>query len=639
MLRTGPLLLFCLVTAVATPACKDKAPPMLKEPAAKPKPAPTPLTAAAYLGRARQAADKDTSLAMAWLRRFYESPGAASRWQRLQAWGLLAELGRDGRGATVLRKGGGPVSALAFSPSGELLAVGDDKGAVTLYRTRSLKQFGKLAPAPSSDSAPEPVSAMIFSPDSATLAAAGQSGRITLWGLSAQGPRPREVRHGAKVEALVFSGDSQLLWINGGGLDRVVTVDNPAIPDAGLPTWPVGEAMKPAPLPWRLTANPGGSVTLEAEAGKTAPKRTLTLRGHGQAVKQVAFTLDGGRAATACGAGEIRLWDLTMARQLVRWTDLAGGKARASRLTQDGQRVLLLGPRGKLCVHRTDGSSRRCLPLKRYSGSLTQMGLTRDGKQLVIRSGSTARFWTLQSGKSRAARLEPDEVVALSPDGGHMTSSTFDGELVLRSTASGEELNRSSTRHKGNRVQDVYGITYSPAGRRLATVRSDGSVQLWKAAALTPSGKLMMAGIQKPDMPVFTPDEAQMVVGERNGRVAFWDASKGELIRRTPKAHDGEISVVAFAAMSPMMATAGKEGQIKLWDLPTRKPKGPVLGIPGGVCHDLAFSPGDRHLVCAGASGLVTIWDLEAGGVEAMKERLEQATNIHVDDAGKVTVK
>ena len=633
MHRTASVLV-SLALVFFTSACKD-APPEPK-PAVEPSATePAPLQAAEYLGRARQAATQDTSLALAWLRRFCQVEPGHTSWQLLSAWGLLVELGRQGRGATILRAGGEAVSVLAYSPSGELLAVGDNQGAVSLFRPDTLKAFGKLAPAPGS---PEPVEVLVFSPDSGTLAAAGASGRITLWDVAGGGPRPREIKLSARVEALLFTPDSQLLRATGAGQVLVVYVDNPALPGAGPPTWPEGTGSAPPSPPWQAKAKPDGSVILRAAATGTMPARTLTLRGHDKPVKSVVFTANGARAATADEAGAIRLWDLAMTRQPVRWAELARGKARAARLTMSGEQVLLLDKKGTLCVHRPDGGSRRCLPLKRHHGSMMQMGLSRDGRHIVMRSGSSARFWTLQSGKSRVARLEPNEVVTLSPDGGLMASSTFDGELVLRSTATGEERNRSKTRHKGNRLQDVYGITYSPRGKRLATMRADGTVQLWKADTLTPLGGVMMAGIQKPDMPVFTLDEAQLVIGEKNGRVAFWDAHKGELIRRSPKVHTGEVTAVAFAAKRALMATAGKEGQIKIWDLPARKPRGPTLSIPGGTCQDLAFTAEDRHLVCAGPKGLTTTWDLHTATTQAMRKIIDEATNIHVDDTGKVSL-
>ena len=637
MYKTG-LTLISLALMVSSVGCKDKAPPPAKEPAAQAAPPPRTLPASEYLALARGAASSDTSLALAWLRRLCEAEGDRTRWELLEAWGVLAGLTTFGRGARVLRKSGGQaggqgtVSALAFSPSADLLAVGDEEGSVTLYRLDTLRQHGKLAPTPGS---PAPVKVIAFSPDSATLAAASGQ-RVALWSLSSRGPHPREATLGAPAEVLVFSADSALLRAEGGGQVSVLSVASPSsAPDAGAPTWPPDRATAPPPPAWEVSTSGGGKVELK----RAGLRWSLSLFDHGRPVELVAQSMDGRWAATADSPGTIKLWDLSMERQLVRWTELAGGKARAARLTDDGQRVLVLDRNGRLCVHHPDGSSRRCLPLKRYRGSLTQMGLTRDGRHLVIRAGSTARFWTVQSGKSRAARLEPDEVVSLSPDGGHMTSATFDGELVLRSTATGQELARSATRHKGTRANNVYGITYSPRGNRLATVRSGGTVQLWKAASLTPQGAVMMTGIQAPDLPVFTPDDAQLVIGERNGRVAFWDAHKGELIQRVPRAHDGQVTALAFAAESPLMATAGKDGKIRLWDRTTRKPRGPSLDIPLQHCQDLAFSPGDKHLVCVAATGRVATWDLHAATREAMTKFIDSQTNLYVDDAGKVSVR
>lgn len=309
---------------------------------------------------------------------------------------------------------------------------------------------------------------------------------------------------------------------------------------------------------------------------------------------------------------------------LITEADLVSGRVRRALFTGDGGGVVLMERKGGLCVHEPTGGSRRCLPRRRRRVAYLSLDASRNGRWLMVRGGNAARVWDLTSGRIRGVAVELDELAALSPDGGTLALSTYDGELMLRSTAAAEELRRSSERHPGPRAQEVYAITYSPGGTRLVTVRKDGSAQLWDAATLKLVGRVMMAGLQPPDLPKFTVDDAQMVVGERSGRVAFWDAGKATLNRRMPRAHAARVTALAFSPDGVLMASAGAEKQVKLWDLKTRKPLSLGLTTPAGACADLVFSRDGHALRCLTAEGHVTSWDLRPAAPAAMIELIDE---------------
>ncbi|MFF7777517.1 hypothetical protein ACFZCG_24250 [Streptomyces tanashiensis] len=104
----------------------------------------------------------------------------------------------------------GKSTALAFSPGGEYLAVGDASGSVALWDGRLTRRLGVL---PGEANAPyQFVSALAFSPDGRTLAVAGDEGTLQLWDTDSHqrigSPLPTP---GDTIRALAFDADGTLL--------------------------------------------------------------------------------------------------------------------------------------------------------------------------------------------------------------------------------------------------------------------------------------------------------------------------------------------------------------------------------------------------------------------------------------------
>jgi WD40 repeat protein len=223
--------------------------------------------------------------------------------------------------------------------------------------------------------------------------------------------------------------------------------------------------------------------------------------------------------------------------------------------------------------------------------------------------------------------------------GENMVSGSYDGKLIWRKLADGEQVRSHDAHSKWIRK-----LAISPDGARIASVADDMICRVWDAA----DGKLLheLRGHEErtpnhfPSMLYtccFAPDGQTLATADRTGRINLWNLATYEkrltieapgFYTWDPKQRIHSIGGIRSLTFSPDSKTLvaggiGHIGNIDHLDGPARvevfsaesgEKQQEFLGDMKGMVQTLAFHPEGKWLVGGGGDngGLVQFYDLEA---------------------------
>jgi WD40 repeat protein/transcriptional regulator with XRE-family HTH domain len=482
----------------------------------------------------------------------------------------------------------GGVLAVAFSPTGKLLATADGNNTVRLFNPATGRPVGT----PLRASARYGVLAVAFSPDGKLLASAGADGTVRLWNPATGRPVGTRLRASAPfpVIAVAFSPDGKLLA--SADFEGVVRLWNPATGQ------PVGKPIR---------AGTGSNPELLG----------------------VAFSPDGKLLASAGNDGTVRLWNPATGQQL-------GAPLHAPN-RQDPAHSVAFSPNGKLLASgETDGTVRLWnpatrrpagAPLHAASAPYAAFGVTfsPDGKLLASsETDGTVRLWNPATGQPVGTPLQTGSgpsggvnAVTFSPDGKLLASADRDGTVWLWSTATGRPVR--SPIHATSAKYIVYEVAFSPGGKLLASADGDGTVRLWNPATGQPVGAPLHASAHGGVYGVtFSPNGKLLASADADNTVRLWNPATHRPVGAPLRASTvNGVEEVRFSPDGKLLATAGDDGTVRLFNPATGQPVGAPLHASaltaGFGAQDAEFSPDGKLLASSGEDGTVRLWNPATG--------------------------
>jgi WD40 repeat protein len=165
----------------------------------------------------------------------------------------------------------------------------------------------------------------------------------------------------------------------------------------------------------------------------------------------------------------------------------------------------------------------------------------------------------------------------------------------------------------GRHSMQIWAMTFSPDGKRLATASNDGTVRVWSwdPAQL---GREQKAEVELPvvvdgygNRVAFSPDNIRLATGGEGLSVKIWDATTGALQHTLP-GHTGDVFAVAFSPDGRWLASAGADTTVRIWDTASWKLRHTLRGHTGLVMS-LAFDPDSKRLASGSRDHTMKVWD------------------------------
>jgi WD40 repeat protein len=353
-------------------------------------------------------------------------------------------------------------------------------------------------------------------------------------------------------------------------------------------------------------------------AAEERPILQLDSGGHMAVIHGLAFTPDGKFIVSASEDKVIRVWDWRAGKTVRTIRGQTGpgheGKFFAMALSPDGRWLAAGGWLGAytgkrpaedeeshlIRVYDFQSGELKAL-LKGHTNTIKGLAFSHDSKKLISGEGGEKAFaiiWDVEQG-TILRRLEghTDAIygVGFTPDGTKAVTGSHDHTLRLWNAASGK-LIKVLKGHK----EKIWTLAISPKGNILASGDDAGEIRLWEAN----TGKFTKS-IKNPGGVIgwlqFLPDSRSLLATGGYVRTdqiqRIFDVKTGKAVTTYEK-HDNVVPVAAITPDGSLVATAGFNGDIQIWDPKTGETKSVLRGT-GRPTWAVGFSA-DGHSIAWG---------------------------------------
>lgn len=369
------------------------------------------------------------------------------------------------------------------------------------------------------------------------------------------------------------------------------------------------------------------------------------LKAHSHEAMAVDFSPDGRRLVSAGFDGKIRIWNIETGQELLSF-DFLNKSPRDLKFSRDGTRLYAIGddwmkPNAGAGGIWDASTGKLITQLEAATRTVWRIARAPDGETLAGTCPRSVAVWEARTGNRLQTVPTPSNPlsVAFSPDGKTLAIGLKDAGYTQ--LVSLNDTSKTVVLPADDDIE-VRAIAFNDDGHQLVTGSFLGQVRLWQVAQRT--YRILLHDSQDITSVAFDPTGQFVAACGTAGPVHVWHAKglqRGNHYR-TYHGHPGGARRLSFSPGGSLLASAGWDGTVRLWDMTSSPGVSQTFGRAPPV--GAAFLPDGRHFVTAGSAarsrnlnGHIAVWDASNSNLLfTLAERLHGYNAVAVRDDGLI---
>lgn len=503
-----------------------------------------------------------------------------------------------------------------FSPSGQFVLTGSRDETAKLWQTKSGQLIASL------EGHSGTIYAIDFSADEKYILTGSGDGKIKLWETNSGQLLQTAKAHAKAVTSAQFSppcpADQNCPFGNGiyflsGGGDNKVKLWRTDTQELVLTLSGHEDFIK------AVAFSPNSSFVLTASQDKTARiwqtksgKLLHELKNHSAPITAIDISADGSRILTASSDSTINIWDSANGK-LLHSLKKEQGRVEDAVFSPNGQHILSGGSDGKVRYWNST-TGRLIYSLSGHSKVVNAIAFSPDGEWLLSGSNDkTAKVWNARTGKLQHDLKGHGNLVssvAFDPSGKIILTAGYDYAARLWDFQSGKGLHElkgftrvvNSVAFSHNYQSNRNSITTERA--YLATAGDDRTVKIWDVS----NGQIRhsLSGHREAVTALSTAPNGYLASASRDETAKLWEPLSGELLH-TFQGHTDGLTSIAFSPNGQQLLSSSYDKTARLWDVQKRDTIRSLLGHNSPV-YTSAFSPTGNSVLTGGYDRTARVW-------------------------------